>query len=53
MPMKEVSEGDVLAFLKEKKAEGYLLCGLEQTTTSTPLQDFDFPTKCVLLLGSL
>ncbi|KAG2185439.1 hypothetical protein INT44_002230, partial [Umbelopsis vinacea] len=51
MPMKEVTEPDVAAFLTEKKAEGYLLCGLEQTTTSTPLQEFDFPRKCVLLLG--
>lgn len=49
--MKEVTEPDVAAFLTEKKAEGYLLCGLEQTTTSTPLQEFDFPRKCVLLLG--
>lgn len=53
MPMKEVTESDVLAFLKDKRAEGYLLCGLEQTTTSTPLQKFDFPAKCVLLLGTL
>jgi tRNA G18 (ribose-2'-O)-methylase SpoU len=51
--MKEVTESDVLAFLKDKRAEGYLLCGLEQTTTSTPLQKFDFPAKCVLLLGTL
>jgi tRNA guanosine-2'-O-methyltransferase len=51
MPMKEVTEPDVAAFLNEKKSEGYLLCGLEQTTTSTPLQEFDFPRKCVLLLG--
>ena len=51
--MKEVTESDVLAFLKEKRAEGYLLCGLEQTTTSTPLQKFDFPAKCLLLLGTL
>ncbi|KAG2183567.1 hypothetical protein INT43_006573, partial [Umbelopsis isabellina] len=51
MPMKEVSETDVLTFLKEKKQEGYVVCGLEQTTNSTPLQDFEFPSKCVLLLG--
>jgi tRNA guanosine-2'-O-methyltransferase len=51
--MKEVTEPDVAVFLTEKKAEGYLLCGLEQTTTSTPLQEFDFPRKCVLLLGKL
>lgn len=51
--MKEVTESDVQAFLKEKRTEGYLLCGLEQTTTSTPLQKFDFPAKCVLLLGTL
>lgn len=49
--MAEVGEPDVAAFLKEKKQEGYTLCGLEQTTTSATLGEYEFPEKCVLLLG--
>jgi tRNA G18 (ribose-2'-O)-methylase SpoU len=51
MPMDEVVEADVISFLAKKKQEGYFLCGLEQTTTSSSLGDFEFPEKCVLLLG--
>ncbi|KAI9019565.1 hypothetical protein CLU79DRAFT_888618 [Phycomyces nitens] len=51
MPMIEVPEDDVANFLKAKKEEGYVLCGLEQTTTSATLGEFEFPEKCVLLLG--
>jgi tRNA G18 (ribose-2'-O)-methylase SpoU len=51
MPMIEVAEPDVGKFLQEKKDEGYTLCGLEQTTTSATLGDYQFPEKCVLLLG--
>lgn len=51
MPMIEVVENDVGKFLQEKKDEGYTLCGLEQTTTSATLGDYEFPEKCVLLLG--
>ncbi|KAI9478551.1 MAG: hypothetical protein EXX96DRAFT_571334 [Benjaminiella poitrasii] len=53
MPMVEVGPNDVAAFLAAKKDEGYTLCGLEQTTTSVRLDDqqFEFPEKCVLLLG--
>ncbi|KAI8643710.1 hypothetical protein BD408DRAFT_341945 [Parasitella parasitica] len=51
MPMVEVAEPDVAAFLQSKKEEGYTLCGLEQTTTSATLGEYEFPEKCVLLLG--
>lgn len=51
MPMIEVVENDVAKFLQEKKDEGYTLCGLEQTTTSATLGEYEFPEKCVLLLG--
>lgn len=51
MPMAEVAEADVAAYLQQKKDEGYTLCGLEQTTTSAVLGDYEFPEKCVLLLG--
>jgi tRNA guanosine-2'-O-methyltransferase len=51
MPMIEIGESDVAKFLQEKKNQGYTLCGLEQTTTSATLGDYQFPEKCVLLLG--
>ncbi|KAI8390273.1 hypothetical protein BD560DRAFT_362076 [Blakeslea trispora] len=51
MPMAEVTEADLPAFLQQKKDEGYTLCGLEQTTTSATLGTYQFPEKCVLLLG--
>ncbi|GAA5797284.1 hypothetical protein HPULCUR_002665 [Helicostylum pulchrum] len=51
MPMIEVTENDVAAYLQQKKEQGYTLCGLEQTTTSATLGDYEFPEKCVLLLG--
>ncbi|CEP13385.1 hypothetical protein [Parasitella parasitica] len=51
MPMIEVAEPDVATFLQNKKEEGYTLCGLEQTTTSATLGEYEFPEKCVLLLG--
>lgn len=38
--------------LKKLKAEGYKLVGLEQTTNSTPLREYEFPNKCVLVIGS-
>ncbi|CEJ01490.1 hypothetical protein RMCBS344292_15515 [Rhizopus microsporus] len=51
MPMTEVPESEVAKFLKEKREEGYTICGLEQTTTSATLGEYMFPEKCVLLLG--
>ena len=49
--MQEVGEDDIPEFLESKKREGYVLCGLEQTTTSATLGEFEFPDRCVLLLG--
>ncbi|KAI9275765.1 hypothetical protein BDA99DRAFT_195528 [Phascolomyces articulosus] len=51
MPMLEVGEEDIPTYLEAKKHEGYVLCGLEQTTTSATLGEFEFPDRCVLLLG--
>ncbi|KAI9281150.1 hypothetical protein BY458DRAFT_430265 [Sporodiniella umbellata] len=51
MPMVEVPEPDVAAYLQSKREEGYVICGLEQTTTSATLGSYEFPEKCVLLLG--
>jgi tRNA G18 (ribose-2'-O)-methylase SpoU len=49
--MIEVQHPDLTNFLRQKKDEGYVLCGLEQTTNSKKLGDYEFPEKCVLLLG--
>ncbi|ORX62740.1 hypothetical protein DM01DRAFT_1403192 [Hesseltinella vesiculosa] len=51
MPMSEVRTDDLEGFLLEKKQEGYVLCGMEQTTNSVKLGEYEFPDKCVLLLG--
>ncbi|KAI8384828.1 uncharacterized protein BYT42DRAFT_563768 [Radiomyces spectabilis] len=51
MPLAEVAEADVEAFLKAKKNENYVICGLEQTTNSVTLGEFEFPERCILLLG--
>ncbi|BDS06074.1 hypothetical protein NT6N_11140 [Oceaniferula spumae] len=42
----------LLPALKKLKLEGYSLVGLEQTTHSTPLADFSFPHRTVLVIGS-
>ena len=42
----------LLPVLKKLKLYGYKLVGLEQTTNSTPLGDFQFPHKTVLVIGS-
>ena len=38
--------------LKKLKQDGYVLVGLEQTTNSTVLSEYEFPRKCALVVGS-
>ncbi len=38
--------------LKELKAAGYVLVGLEQTTNSQSLHAFSFPRRCAIVLGN-
>lgn len=38
--------------LKKLKLEGYKLVGLEQTTNSSSIYDYEFPKKCVLVIGA-
>ncbi len=40
-----------MQYLEEKKADGYSLLGIEQTSNSANLINFTFPKKCVLVLG--
>ncbi|ODQ55553.1 alpha/beta knot, partial [Saitoella complicata NRRL Y-17804] len=51
MPLHEVKEPSIKDFLREKKAEGYTIIALEQSSSSVVLGTYAFPEKCVLLLG--
>ncbi|CAA7393157.1 unnamed protein product [Spirodela intermedia] len=51
VPIVEVPVGSMKAFLNKKKHEGFSILGLEQTTNSTPIDQFSFPKKTVLVLG--
>ena len=51
VPLLEVPEASLLAWLAARRAEGYALLGLEQTSESQQLPAFEFPRKAVLVLG--
>eukprot|EP01132_Coremiostelium_polycephalum_P009882 gene9882-12124_t len=51
LPMEEVSLENLEQYLISKKEEGYSLLGVEQTSSSSQLNQFSFPEKSVLLLG--
>ena len=47
----EVPSNNLIRFLIDKQAEGFEVVGAEQTATSQTFTSFQFPRKCVLLLG--
>jgi tRNA(Leu) C34 or U34 (ribose-2'-O)-methylase TrmL len=47
----EVRAAQLPTYLLRKKAEGWLIVGLEQASDSVPLHHYTFPPKVVLLLG--
>lgn len=51
VPLMEVPVSSMKLFLEKKKREGFSILGLEQTANSTPLDQFSFPKKTVLVLG--
>jgi tRNA G18 (ribose-2'-O)-methylase SpoU len=51
LPIYQVLEKDLLDYLAYQKSNGYKILGLEQTANSKMLHEFDFPSKCILLLG--
>ncbi|KAK6146391.1 hypothetical protein DH2020_020260 [Rehmannia glutinosa] len=51
VPVVEVPVGTMKVFLEKKKQEGFAILGLEQTANSIPLDQYNFPTKTVLVLG--
>ncbi|QLL30436.1 hypothetical protein HG536_0A02530 [Torulaspora globosa] len=53
MPMAEVPVQEISNFMREKKREGYVLIGLEQTDKSVKLDTrYKFPRKSLILLGT-
>lgn len=51
LPIVEAPAADIASFLALKRADGYTIVGLEQTSDSVPLHQFHFPARCVLVLG--
>lgn len=49
--IEEVKPVALYPWLSRKQSEGYTLLGLEQTSESKTLGEFQFPDKCVLVLG--
>ncbi|KAF4655266.1 hypothetical protein FOL46_008314 [Perkinsus olseni] len=52
MPIEEVQPENLPEWLVKQKNNGYSLVGVEQTTTSKPMERFAFPEKTVLVLGA-
>lgn len=42
---------ELQSWLNDKKKEGYVVLGLEQTSEAVPLPQYNFPKKAVMLLG--
>ncbi|XP_052894702.1 uncharacterized protein LOC128302029 [Anopheles moucheti] len=47
----ELKAHKIVDYLEEMKAKGYAIVGAEQTTGSKPIQQLQFPKKCILVLG--
>ena len=48
----EVKEKDMLSYLSVQKQRGFSIVALEQATKSVPLEKFQFPERCILVLGN-
>ncbi|KAK6587619.1 tRNA (Gm18) ribose methylase trm3p superfamily SPOUT methylase [Cryptosporidium xiaoi] len=51
LPINELSPERISEYINIKRLEGYGIYGLEQTSSSIPLKDFEFPKKSILILG--
>jgi tRNA(Leu) C34 or U34 (ribose-2'-O)-methylase TrmL len=51
LPIEEVRESRVAAYLQQQKRAGYSILALEQTAHSVSLERFQFPSRAVILLG--
>ncbi|KFB52925.1 AGAP005789-PA-like protein [Anopheles sinensis] len=47
----ELKAHKLVEYLEEMKHKGYSIVGAEQTTGSKPIQQLEFPKKCILVLG--
>lgn len=52
MPIQTVVPANLAIYLNEIKSEGYSIIGVEQGTNSVSLEEFVFPDRVALLLGS-
>jgi tRNA guanosine-2'-O-methyltransferase len=50
--MEECREANLPQMLIQLRRSGYTIVGIEQTEGSRPLQEYRFPAKCALVLGS-
>lgn len=53
LPIIEVPPTWLMAYLEEQRTLGYQIIAVEQTSTSTTLEEFCWPEKAVLLLGKV
>ena len=51
-PYESVSESNLPEFFRAQKEKGYTICAIEQTADSVSIQNYSFPKKSVLVLGS-
>lgn len=52
LPIVEVRQAEMQAYLASARAAGYTIVALEQTVSSVPLQSFTFPDRVMLVLGA-
>ena len=51
--IQEVGRGaNLVHYLEEKQSEGFVLVGLEQTSQSISLDEYEFENKTILILGN-
>mmetsp|Transcript_10410 Transcript_10410/g.10396 ORF Transcript_10410/g.10396 Transcript_10410/m.10396 type:complete len:326 (-) Transcript_10410:5-982(-) len=51
LPIIEVTEENLPVYLNLCRHNQYRIVGLEQTANSIPINQYEFPSKCVLVLG--
>ena len=52
LKIEALAPAKIAAFMRERQAEGYVCLALEQSAASVQLPSFQFPARCVLLLGA-
>lgn len=51
LPINELKSNKIKEFVHKKRLDGYKIFGLEQTSSSVPINECNFPKKSVLILG--